>query len=153
MAGGFGADCPDCGHHWEGIEASFRIGLGSVMFQGETECNLFCPRCYYRLYYPRQMERKAWKRWYERFIQEFPFRSGWLVSLLTRIDASFESAGWYQLRPFDPGEVTCPGCSVPMIHGAISGDRLICPRCGSNAPVLTGLATFVELGLDETGFT
>lgn len=153
MAHGFEADCPDCGHHWEGIEASFRIGFPSnASDPDKDEGSLFCPHCNYRIYYPRLMERKSWKRWYDRFLGRFPFRSGWMLALLARIDASFESVGWYQFRPFDPGEVTCPECGAPMVHGAVGGDRIICPRCGSNAPVLTGFA-FVELGLDENGFT
>lgn len=154
MASGFEADCPDCGHHWEGVQATFRIGLWSNESEDDGGQNsLFCPRCYYRLCYPRLMDRKSWRRWYERFVRQFPFRSGWLLSLLARIDASFESAAWYQLKPFDPGEVTCPGCSMPMVPAAVGKDRLICPRCSSNAPVLTGFTTFVEMGLDETGFT
>jgi hypothetical protein len=152
MAWGFEADCPDCGHHWEGIEASFRIGLWSNESKDE-DSSLFCPRCCNRLYYPKSMERKAWQRWYERFLREFPFKSGWLLSLLAQINASFESAEWYQVRAFDPGEVLCPGCSVPMVCGASGGDRLICPRCGSNAPVRMGFTAHYETGLGEDGFS
>lgn len=152
MAGGFEADCPECGHHWEGIEASMRIGTASLVSPEDTECSRFCPRCYYRLYYPTAMERRSWKRWYEGFLRQSPIRSGWLVSLLARIDASFESAGWYQQKELDLGEVTCPGCGGVMAQGVASGDRLICPRCGSDTPVLTGFTSLIQLLVDKNGF-
>ena len=39
-----------------------------------------------------------------------------------------------------------------MVDGASNGDRLICPRCGSNAPVLPGFTVHYSVGLEEDGF-
>ncbi len=151
MGWGFEAACPDCGHGWEGVESSLRIGLGSDSTPSDSK-DVFCPHCCNRLYYPRSMERKVWQRWYERFLRQFPFQSGWLVSLLARIDASFQSAPWYAPQALNLGEVTCPGCDRRMAPGIRGGDRLICPRCGSNAPVLSGFTSHVTLALGEDGF-
>jgi len=150
VAWSFDADCPDCGHHWEGIEATLRIGPWTR--GGGDAQHLFCRRCYNRLWLPRSMERKAWRRWSERFLAEPSGRGAWLLGLLARIDASFASAGWYVPHPIDPGAVGCPGCGSPMVPGAAEGDHLECPACGSLAPVLAGFTSHVSLAVGEDGF-
>lgn len=156
MAWGFEADCRDCGHHWEGIQASVRIGLWSWYGPPlEDRLSLFCPRCYYRLYYPKSVERAMWRQWYEGFLASGPpskIDSGWLASVLERVNASFTSARWYVPKAIDLGEVLCPGCNLAMVPGADDGDRLICPQCDSNRPVLTGFSSHVNLAIGEDGF-
>ena len=66
----FEAMCPDCGHAWEGVQTSYRLGSRPVLERpsiGEEFQSRFCPRCYYRLYIPRSIERNVWRRWLAAF--------------------------------------------------------------------------------------
>jgi hypothetical protein len=149
---GFKADCPNCYHHWEDMEVSLHIGGFPFGPSPDATHSLFCRRCYRRIYYPASMERKSWRRWYERFLRESLFQSAWVLSLLNRIDTSFEPEPWYVPRPVDLGEVACPWCRHPMVPGIDTGDRVTCPRCGSNLPVLIGYTFHAECAVDEDGF-
>jgi hypothetical protein len=150
MAGVFDADCPDCGFHWEGIAMCLHIGPRFRLSPDDTR-SLSCPRCYRRVYYPASMERKAWQRWCEQFLHESPFQSSWLSSLLARIDTSIEAQQWYVPSEFNPGEVVCPACNLPMVSEGSIGERVTCPQCGSAAPAVT-FTGFATLTADENGF-
>lgn len=147
MAWGFEGDCPDCGHHWEGIETTLSVG---PMWQiaGDTQ-KMFCRRCYYLLYLPRSVERYAWRQWYERFLAESPYRGQWLLDLLANIDASLSSTRWYTAHVISPGALRCPRCEDEM---APRSDHLKCPACGSFAPILAKLTSHVSMAFDENGF-
>lgn len=150
MAGTFDADCPDCGFHWEGIETHLRIGFWFSLSPDDTR-SLSCPRCYRRLCYPSTIERKTWQRWREQFVHESSFQSSWLSSLLARIDTSINALPWYVPSEFSPGEVPCPSCNLPMVSQGSICERVSCPQCGSDAPLVrfTGFAT---VAVDENGF-
>ena len=45
------------------------------------------------------------------------------------------------------------GSGRPMAAGIRGRDRVICPRCGSKAPILSGFASHVTLTLGEDGLT
>jgi hypothetical protein len=150
MAWGFNADCPDCGHHWAGIETTLFLGPRSAV-AGPNQ-HVFCPRCYHRLWLPLALDRSAWRRWYDRFLAEAPARPGWVLGLLGRIDAEFASAGWYESRAIEPGVIDCPGCRSPMLPGASGDDHLLCPACGSLRPVRSGSTSHVILAGEVDGF-
>ena len=156
MAWGFDAVCPDCGHRWEGIATSVHIGPSSwdgPLFQ---DCrSLFCSQCYKRAHYPKAVERAAWWRWYKQFLvglSDGSAGSVWLLPLLERVKASFVSKKWYVAQAIDLGEVFCPGCNREMVAGAEEGDRVICPRCVSNRPMLTEFTSHVNLAVGKDGF-
>ena len=152
MAWGFEAECRDCGYCWEGVQASLRIGPWSWhVLSPANSRSLFCPRCYNRLYYPKSIERSAWHRWYDQLLQSEP-ESVWLLPVLARVNASFESAGWYTPRPIELGEVACPGCSALMVESNGERDPLICPACGSTEPVLSASTSHLSLAFAEHGF-
>ena len=60
--------CPDCDREWNGLETSFRFGPWSLLEYPAIDDGFrswFCPRCNFRIYFPRTIERSVWRRWYE----------------------------------------------------------------------------------------
>jgi len=157
MAGGFETDCPDCGHHWEGVLDSLRIGpsfwYGESLRNGR---NLFCPRCCHQLYYPTSIDRTSWRKWHEQVLASIagdPTSHEWLRSLLDRIDNAFASKPWYVPSHVNLANVRCPDCSDVMISVDERPHPLICPACGSDRPRLPGLTSLCTLARAENLFS
>ncbi|MCI0642248.1 MAG: hypothetical protein L0Y72_04265 [Gemmataceae bacterium] len=152
MAWLFEADCPDCSHHWEGMQTSLHIGPLSL----KNCATLFCPRCRHCLYYPKVVERSAWKHWYDEFFRSTAASSGeknWLLPILARVDASFQSARWYAPNAIDFGELDCPTCGGRMTPlTAEDGKWLICPKCGGDQTFLSSFSAHASLLVDIDGF-
>lgn len=147
MAWGFEADCPDCRHRWEGVERSFHVGPQPPTPAHSRE--LFCPRCYRRVFLPRVVDRKSWRVWRDRFLAEGP-PPEWVPELLVRIDAELATGGWYVPRRLDPGTVDCAGCGSPLVPG---GTHVTCPACDSPRPVRPGCTSHISLVVGEDGFS
>lgn len=150
MAGIFEIDCPDCGHHWRGVQARLCIGEPSTA-AGETQ-DSYCPCCYNMLSLPKTLERKTWQRWRERFLSKPQMSGEWLLKLLDQVDASFSSASWYTTQPIQLGTIRCPECDLPMVPHSENGDHLICPICGSLNPILTEFTGFLNMFVGDNGF-
>lgn len=127
VAWGFRITCPDCRCEWEGIEVTFRIGPWPVLEPSNTQSR-FCPRCYYRLFLPRVIDRAAWRLWYKKFLASDEAQVTFVRQIAVQL-----------------GVINCPGCSLPMADGCACGDHLICPRCGSLSAVRTGYERHVSL--------
>jgi len=151
VAWGFRVSCSDCGHEWEGLEVTFRIGPWSALEPGNAQSR-FCPRCYYRLRLPRTVERSNWQRWYKEFLASSEAQVSFFRQIADLLDASLAAAAWYVPVAVQLGAVNCPKCSLPMEDGSDSGDRLVCPRCGSRSAVLSEYESHVSLFWDGGGW-
>ena len=151
MGWGFQSHCPDCNHHWEGVDTNLRIGQWN--WYGPSLQNshcLFCPRCYRRLYYPSMIDRAAWHKWYSSaIVTGIP---DWLAPILVRIDESFPKDNWYSPQVIQLDNVCCPICILNMVSSSEEHDRLICPNCGSNRPILSEYDSHVNLWVSDEGF-
>jgi hypothetical protein len=157
---GFRATCPDCGREWEGVETSFRFGPWSRLESPGIHDGFyswFCPRCYFRIYIPRTIERTVWRRWYAHFLAAlaepedgYPFLRG----VAARLDEVLSDGRYYVPIPVELGPVDCPECQRPFEESLLNvPDRLVCPDCGGRGALLYGPEYHCQMPRDEHGFS
>jgi DNA-directed RNA polymerase subunit RPC12/RpoP len=151
VAWGFRIACPDCRHTWEGIVVTSEIGLWSAL-EPDNHQSLFCPRCYYRLYLPRTIDRASWRKWYKDFLNSKRAQLPFFRQIAEFLDAYLSAAAWHAPVTVQLGTVKCPDCSLPMEESLESGDRLVCPRCGNRSAVLSEYESHIQLFSDGTGW-
>src|SRR5260370_440591 len=149
MAMGFRVRCPDCGHEFSGALARCRVGPGSPLVEPHNRAELFCPRCYLELEFPKVIERKVWKPWYDEFAAKLKGEARFLRTVTDQINACLASAGWYTSTEIRLTGIACPNCQKPMAPSCDAGNRLACPRCGGRSTVLTEAESFIS-GLQGT---
>jgi len=137
MAWSFTVQCPDCGHRWEGIEVSERIGPKPFGIRC-SERSLFCARCYSRLYMPLTIDPNAWRKWYVQFLVESRRGSSFLRNVADMINAALVGKPHYGPITIDLGPIDCPTCHLPLSESATDRpDHLECPSCRSHAAFLS----------------
>lgn len=155
MGWGFRVTCPDCGHEWSGVETSYRFGPSTSSEEaaaGGGFRSWFCPRCYYRVYIPRRIERNVWRKWYAAFQAGPDAEYQFLRKVAAKLDALLANGGWYVPLGVELNAVDCPGCSQPFHEShATAPDRLVCPRCQGRATVLDGFESHCQVFRCEPG--
>jgi hypothetical protein len=144
MGWGFRATCPDCGGEWEGVETSFRFG---PWFREDYPAiddgfrSWFCPRCYFRIYIPRTIERNVWRRWYAAFLALAESEDGYqfLRGVAARLDEVLSDGRYYIPLPVELAPGHCPECQQVFEESVVNvPDRLVCPHCGGRGAILYG---------------
>ena len=144
MGWGFRITCPDCGHEWEGVETSFRFGPWFREDYPEINDGFrswFCPRCYFRIYVPRTIERNVWRRWYADFLALAESEGGYpfLGGVAEKLDEALSCGRYYIPLPVELEPVDCPECQQPFEESIVNvPDRLVCPHCGGRGAILFG---------------
>src|SRR5262245_46819179 len=157
MGWGFRVTCPDCGHEWTGVETSFRFGPWSRLEYpavGDGFRSWFCPRCYYRLYIPRSIERNVWRKWYARFLAGLDAEYAFLRDVAGKLDGALADVRYYLPLPVELEPVACPGCHQPFEESSETvPDRLVCPHCGGRGAFLDGFDSHCQMLRGEPGLT
>ena len=143
MAAGFRVQGPDCGHKFGGAVATCRIGPGSLL-ERHNIAQLYCPRCYLELDFPKVIERKVWKLWYDEFSSRLKGQAGFLRTVIDQINVGAASAGWYMSTEVRLTGILCPQCNGRMEPGCDTGNRLVCPQCGGRSTVLSEVDSFIS---------
>ena len=153
MAGGFQVQCPDCGHEWSVATAWCKIGPG-ILMEPHNRAELYCPRCCLEVSYPKVIERKVWKGWYDDLTACPDSPPRFIRDVATQINACVDQANWYTSTKVQLCRVSCPMCEKPMEPLRDGDYRLECPRCGGRSTLLTHIESFISglQGVPE-GFT
>jgi hypothetical protein len=124
----FRGRCPDCGHAWNGHQATWDCGCIDSR-RPETYRCYFCCRCAEHLRVPRRLRRRSWLVW-------VPENTFWIVQSRLLFEACERVAralagarSRYALVPVDIGTIVCPRCNDPMAIGDIETTPLVCPGC------------------------
>jgi hypothetical protein len=139
MGWGFRVRCPDCSREWAGIQTSFRFGRWSSLEDPAIDDGFrswFCPRCHFRMYTPRTIERNVWRRWYAAFLagnnDGYPF----LRAVAAKLDKALSDGKYYVALPVELKPVDCPECYQAFEESIGSvPDRLVCPHCGRRGAI------------------
>jgi hypothetical protein len=123
--------------------ATCRIGPGSLL-ERHNIAQLYCPRCYLELDFPKVIERKVWKLWYDEFSPRLKGQVGFLRTVIDQINVGVASAGWYVSTEVRLTGILCPQCNSPMEPGCDTGNRLVCPKCGGRSTVLSEVDSFIS---------
>jgi hypothetical protein len=151
MAWGFEATCEDCGHTWGGVEARCRIGPDSALSAANTR-NVFCPRCYLRLYFPKTVDRPTGQAWFYAFPASSQAQSKFLRGVAARVRAAL-AGGSERVSVASALEgLQCPQCRGPMEPGSDTGERLVCPHCGRHSGVVSDYDSHLQLFADPEGW-
>ncbi len=157
MGWGFPVTCPDCGREWAGVETSFRFGPWSALEYPAIDDGFrswFCPRCYFRLYIPRTIERNVWRRWYSAFLAEARNAYPFLRGVAARLDEVLSKGQYYIPLPveLEPGD--CPECQQPFEESRVDvPDRLVCPHCGGQRAIFGGFESHCQMFRGGHGFS
>ena len=153
MGWGFRVTCPDCRHEWEGTEMRYRFGPWSTLEYpaiDEGFRSWFCPRCYFRLYIPRTIERNVWRKWHAAFLAGPDAGYPFLRDVAERLDDALSAGRYYIPLQVELGPVDCPGCHQPFEESiAAVPDRLVCPHCQGRGAVLEGFESHCQMSRDH----
>ncbi len=155
MGWGFRVTCPDCHHEWEGIEISARLGpwlIGKASISQPPSREWFCPRCYLRLYLPREIDRSAWRRWHEEFLASVSPPCPFLREVAAKLDAYIDHARLDTPILIDVYPGDCPVCLQPFELSGQAEDSLVCPQCHGRTAVLDGFHSHCSMAAAVFGF-
>jgi DNA-directed RNA polymerase subunit RPC12/RpoP len=157
MGLGFDVTCPDCGREWNGAETYFRFGPWSLLEYPAIDDGFrswFCPRCNFRIYIPRTIERSVWHRWYAAFLNGPDGGDPFLRSVGAKLDEVLSDGRYYTPLPVALRPVDCPECQRPFeLNGVGALDRLVCPHCGGRGALLVGPKSHCQASRDPHGLS
>lgn len=123
-------DCESCGHRWETISLTYRIG--PIDYQKDNLTSLWCPQCMLELHCVQSIDRNAWVRWL-RSNEEFLTRSHFARYVCETISGIVSNGRLYIPVKVELPEIPCPRCQT-LLELEIEGQKTaICPGCNQRS--------------------